>query len=255
MKMYAKWFGGKVAIVAGSLALVCSCLGDTTIAVFDENFHLDGLFAWSDAIVVATANGYSITDTNYGSGYKDINPNIDASGETNIELTVTISAPDATPGGPASGPIVALVDQDGTFVNYAWYGQTVGTHVLNAALSSGSVQGSGTVPGLDLSRLDFFHLQDDPGAYHGQYTIVFQKLRLTGYPGPKITEESYDSTSKDFNLTWTSRGARNYSIQHTPNLSNSFTNLVMDIPSGGTTTSTTVNVPAGSAGFLRVVEQ
>ena len=250
MKIISKLFLAGIAVVA----MIPTCLADTTLAVFDENFHLDGLFAWSDAVVVSTPNGYSITDTNYGSGYKDINPNIDASGETNIELTVTISAPSAAPGAPASGPIVSLVDQDGTFVNYAWYGQTIGTHVLNAPLSSGTGMGSGSVPGLDLSRLDFFHLQNDPGAYHGQYTIVFQKLRLTGYR-PSITDKSFEPVSGNFNLSWGSRANRNYTIQHTPSLSTAFTNLVTDIPSGGTSTSTTVGVPTGDAGFLRVMEQ
>lgn len=163
-----------------ALACITPAVAATTISTFD-NFNLDGLFAWSDATVLSTSTNYQITDFGYGSGYKDINPNINAFGETMIELTVTLSGP----GGSGSlGPIVSLVDGDGTFVNYAWYGQTHGTHVLTADLSSGSGLGSGSVPGLDLSTLDFFHLQLDPSGYAGQYTVAFENLRLTGIPEP-----------------------------------------------------------------------
>jgi hypothetical protein len=37
---------------------------------------------------------------------------------------------------------------------------------------------------LDLSTLDFFHLQDDPGAFAGTYTISFENLVLTSVPEP-----------------------------------------------------------------------
>ena len=254
MKRRTKWFANAI-VVAGSLVIADSVVAETTIATFDENFYLDGLFAWSDAVVVAGPTGYSITDTGYGGGYKDINPNIDASGETTIELTVTINSPDAGPSGPASGPIVALVDGDGTFVNYAWYGLTNGHHVLTAPLSSGSGLGSGMFPGLDLSRLDFFHLQDDPGAYQGQYTIVFEKLRLTGSMGPVIAPQSYNSDTHEFMITWTSLPGKSYTILHTSDLTNAFSPLVTDVASGGASTTNTVIIPPGGAGFLRILQQ
>lgn len=254
MKRCTKWFANVIA-VAGSLAIVHPVMADTTIAVFDENFYMDGLFAWSDAVVVADSTGYSITDTGYGSGYKDINPNIDATGETIIEVTVTISASGVGPDDPASGPIVSLVDGDGTFWNYAWYGQTIGTHVLTALLSSPTfTSGNGTVPGLDLSTLDFFHLQDDPGAYHGQYTIVFQKFRLIG-PPLTITPESYNPATHEFTLTWTSLPGKSYTILHTSDLTNAFSPLITDVASGGASTTNTVTIPEGGAGFLRILQQ
>src|SRR5213080_2692809 len=134
MKQYMNWFL-HLASIAGGVALMSTAAADTTISSFD-NFNPDGLFAnWASATVVSGPASYSITSSGYGSGYKTISPNIDATGETNIELTVTLSG---TPGasGPISGPIVSLVDADGTFYNYAWYGQTSGSHVLNASLSS-----------------------------------------------------------------------------------------------------------------------
>jgi hypothetical protein len=244
----------KMLVLAAGLAGAISVSANTTITTFHD-FNLDGLFAWSDAIVVSTSTNYSITDTNYGSGYKAINPHIDATGETNIELIVTLDGAGG-PTDPVSGPIVSLVDNDGTFYNWAWYGQTKGRHILNAPLNPPtSISGSGSVAGLDLSNLAFFHLQDDPGAYHGGYTITFESLRLTGAPGPTITASSYDSSSGQFTLTWTSRLNRLYTVQQTPNLSTAFAPLVTDIPSDGASTTASVTVPAGNAGYLRIQEQ
>lgn len=255
MKRRTKWFANIVA-VAGSLAIVHSVMADTTIAVFDENFYLDGLFAWSDAVVVAGPTGYSITDTLYGSGYKDINPNIDASGETTIELTVTVSGTPVLPTDPVSGPLVKLVDDDITEFEYAWYGLTNGTHVLTAPLNTPTyIRAAGGVAGLDLSNLSFFHLQDDPGAYLGQYTIVFKKLRLIGVTGPVITPVSYNPATQEFTITWTSLPGKSYTVMHTLDLSIAFSPLLTDVASGGATTTTTVTMPAGGAGFLKILQQ
>jgi hypothetical protein len=179
MKQHHRWLKNAFSL-ALSLTLVSPVLADTTITTFD-NFNLDGLFAWSDATVLSTATNYQITDIGYGSGYKDINPNINAAGETHIELTVSLSGAGAD---GLLGPIVSLVDGDGTFVNYAWYGQTLGSHTLTAALSSGTGLGSGSIPGLDLSTLDFFHLQLDPSSFSGAYTVSFENLRLVNIPEP-----------------------------------------------------------------------
>src|SRR5262245_30258194 len=120
MKFHKRWLT-KVLAMAGGLAITTSAMADTVITTFDNFFSMSGLFAWSDASVVSTETNYSITDIGYGSGYKDINPNIDASGETNVQVTVTLSGPPAANG--HLGPIVSLVDGDGTFYSYAWYGR------------------------------------------------------------------------------------------------------------------------------------
>jgi len=174
MKRNSKGYAVAMGLAA-SLALTASGLAQGTVISTFNNFNLDGLFAWSDATIVSGPNSYSVTDIGYGSGYKAITPVINASGATSIELTCTLS------GGP-SGPIVSLVDGDGTFVNYAWYGTPVGSHVLTMDLSAGSVSGNGTVPGLDLSTLSFFHLQDDPGGFGGAYTVAFENLSLIPEP-------------------------------------------------------------------------
>lgn len=242
--------------LASSLVITLSAIADTTITTFDD-FYMDGLFGWSDAVVTSTETNYSITDIGYGSGYKDINPNIDASGETTIEVTVTLSGPPGADG--HLGPIVSLVDGDGTFYNFAWYGQTLGTHVLTNNVNSPTfTSGAGTVPGLDLATLDFFHLQLDPGGFGsaGAYTVVWENLRLTGATGPVITAQTFNPATQEFTLTWTSRPGKNYSVLHTPNLTTDFTPLATDLPAdGATTTTTTVVIPAGDAGFLRVQQQ
>ena len=253
MKLHSERFTKLIGAAIG-LTMVSSALADTTITTFDD-FNLDGLFGnWASATVVSGTTSYSITASGYGSGFKDINPNIDAAGETTIELTVTLSG-SGGPTTPVSGPIVSLVDADGTFFNYAWYGQTIGTHVLTAALSApASTSAAGSTPGLDLSKLDFFHLQDDPGAYQGQYSITFEHLRLIGAPRPAITSQSYNPSTQEFTFTWRSRPGKTYTILHASALTNPFSPLVTDIASGGTSTAATVVMPAGNIGFLRVRE-
>ena len=172
MKQNTKWFTTAIAMASG-LVIVSSAMADTTINTFD-NFNLSGLFGWSDATIVSGPTSYSVTDTGYGSGYFDINPNINASGGTTLEVTLSLSGAPAADG--QVGPIVALVDGDGTFITIPWYGQTLGSHVLTADLTA--------FPALDLSTLDFFHLQLDPSGYSGAYTVEWQDMRITTVPEP-----------------------------------------------------------------------
>lgn len=172
MKQNTKWFTTAIAMASG-LVIVSSAMADTTINTFD-NFNLSGLFGWSDATIVSGPTSYSVTDTGYGSGYFDINPNINASGGTTLEVTLSLSGGVGADG--QLGPIVALVDGDGTFITIPWYGQTLGSHVLTADLTA--------FPALDLSTLDFFHLQLDPSGYSGAYTVEWQDMRITTVPEP-----------------------------------------------------------------------
>jgi hypothetical protein len=254
MKQHTKWLAALVTSI-GSFTLPGSATSETVIATFD-NFNLDGVFSsWVSATIVSLPTNYSITASGFGSGYKALTPNIDATGETNIELTVTLAGSGA-PNAPISGPIVSLVDADGTFFNYAWYGQTQGTHVLRMDLNTPTfITAPGSASGLDLSRLAFFHLQDDPGAYSGQYTITFELLRLTGAPPPTITTQSYDPSTQQFSLTWTSLPGKTYTVLYSADLVAPFSPLATDIPSGGNSTTTTLTLPTGEAGYLRVQQQ
>lgn len=91
-------------------------------------------------------------------------------------MTLTLSGAPAADG--QLGPIVSLVDGDGTFINFPWYGQTLGSHVLTADLT--------THPDLNLATLDFFHLQLDPSGYGGSYTVEWQNMRITTVPEPSV---------------------------------------------------------------------
>jgi hypothetical protein len=72
---------------------------------------------------------------------------------------------------------------------------------------------------------------------------------------PSITSAQYNPATQQFTLTWNSQPSVTYSVQYSSNLATDyFTNhiLATGIPSGGTVTMTTVTLPAGNKGFLRV---
>ena len=88
------------------------------------------------------------------------------------------------------GPIVTLEDADGTSYNFAWYGRTLGSHVLTMPLKTPTwTSAPGTVPGLNLATLTHLHLQLDPSDYAGSYTVEWQDLSLTGAIPPQITAQ------------------------------------------------------------------
>jgi hypothetical protein len=74
-------------------------------------------------------------------------------------------------------------------------------------------------------------------------------------PTITITSYTYNPVTRQFTLTWTSQPGANYTIQTSANLLSGFTSLVTNIPSGGTTTTYTVTLPAGNMGYLRVFAQ
>ncbi len=251
MKQYAKWISSVITL-ASSLVMVNPASADTTINSFDD-FTSGALYgSWISATIDSGPTAYSITATNYGSNYK-YNP-VDGSGEKTIELTVTLSS--SAPQAGKLGPIVELIDGDGTDYIFAWYGQNNGHHVLTKPLNQpNSIVAAGSVAGLNLATLTHLHLQLDPSSYTSGYTIAWENLRLTGAPGPLITAPSYDPSTHEFMLTWKSSPGKTYTIQQTADLSTAFAPLITDIPSDGASTTTTVIMPDGNSGFLRVQQQ
>jgi len=71
----------------------------------------------------------------------------------------------------------------------------------------------------------------------------------------QITSQSYNPATHQFALTWTSSPGKNYTVLSTSNLTTPMSPLVTNIASGGTTTSTTVTMPAGDSGFLKIQQQ
>lgn len=185
MKQQKRWFTSALAL-AGSLALSSPAMGDATITTFD-NFTSDALYAsWASATIASGPTSYAITATGYGSNYKYIGePAILGAGNTHLELKVTLSGP--APADGQLGPIISLIDGDGTYANYAWFGQTLGSHTLTMAVDSPSwISAAGTTPGLDLSTLMHMHMQLDPGGFatSGAYTVSFENLNLISVPEP-----------------------------------------------------------------------
>jgi hypothetical protein len=75
-------------------------------------------------------------------------------------------------------------------------------------------------------------------------------------PTVSITSYQYNNGSRQFTLTWTSVANATYSVLSAPTpKTGSFTALVSGIPSGGSQTTTTVTMPSGNAGYLRIQQQ
>lgn len=180
MKKNAVWIAAAVAV---ALVRPQAVKADAVITDFN-GFTSDALYAgWADlgATVTSGPNSYDINAVGYGSNYKYIGfPVINGLGNVNLELTVALSGPPAADG--QLGPIVTLIDGDGTRNNYAWYGQPLGAQVLTKGIASPTwVDAPGSTPGLDLATLTHMHMQIDPGAFgtSGAYTIQWQNLSLT----------------------------------------------------------------------------
>lgn len=180
----------KLAVVLSVIALSARTHAATTITNFDF-FDLGGTYAeWANPFITTLDSGptsYTITSTGFGGGPADINPNIDASGNTHVAFDVTVNF------GDDPNILVLLSDDDGTEYLYRWYEVTPGNHLLTAALfpiGSGvpgqdSFQGNaGGVPGLDLSTISFIHLQVDPHGSPVQYSISYNDLSLYAVPEP-----------------------------------------------------------------------
>ena len=185
---------------------------DALITNFDEGFFEGELYAsWlSQASTIEYgATSYNVTATGYGSNYTYIGDlGIQGAGNTHIRLDVTLEGPPAADG--QLGPIVTLVDADGTKANYAWYGQLLGNHVLTMPVTAPSWIGvAGTTPGLDLNAIDHLHLQLDPAQFatQGQYTVRWNDLSLitqAGVPGDFNNDSHVDGA--DF-LVWQRGGS------------------------------------------------
>lgn len=180
MRTTHTWIINSLAL-AGALALASPTVAQVTITDFD-NFTSDALYpSWDTATIVSGPTSYSITATGYGSNYKYVPT--DGLGFTMLELTVSLDGPPAADG--HLGPIIGLIDGDGTHNNYAWYGQTLGTHILTMDINSPTWNAApGAVPGFDVSTVTHMHMQLDPGGFgsQGAYTVVWENLALIPEP-------------------------------------------------------------------------
>jgi PEP-CTERM motif len=177
------------AALCGIMLAAGPAVADTQIEDYD-NFNLSGTYAaWADPNITSFTSGpnnYSVESIGFGGGFFDINPNIDASGESQIEFDVTINS------GDAPNVLALLSDDDGTEKVYRWFTLAPGDHGLNLPLLpvphtvpgvGDSFNGANGADGvLDLATLSFFHLQVDPHGSNVPYNISFNNLRLVPEP-------------------------------------------------------------------------
>lgn len=86
--------------------------------------------------------------------------------------------------------------------------------------------------------------------------LINGSIAVVGLPTVTITSSRYNPSTLQFTLTWTSTPGANYTIYESPALNpTAWSPLQTNIPSGGSTTTATVTMPAGAKGFLRVMMQ
>jgi len=229
--------------------------GCPTITTFD-NFNLDALYGWSDAIVQSTPTNYIISDTGYGSGYKGLSPAVNGSNSTTIVLDVTLSSDDISADGKL-GPIVRLADSDGTEVDFPWYGQTLGNHILTNLLTAGNIVIPGTTPGLNVNALTAIQLQLDPSSFTGTYTVAWNNLGLSGCgagtaPAQKITNISV--SGGNVSITYQTTSGFQYHLEQSASASPTSWSTVSGSTASGTGSPITFSTPqSGNTEFYRSV--
>jgi len=168
MKLATTFYLATAALFSALIALHGAARADVLITSFDGDFFENELYAsWAadTATIEYGPESYSVTATGYGSNWTYIGGlGIQGEGETHLKLDVTLEGPPAAEG--HLGPIITLVDADGTRNNYAWFGQLLGNNILTLPIASPTwVEAPGTTSGLDLNAIDHLHLQIDPGGF------------------------------------------------------------------------------------------
>jgi hypothetical protein len=172
MKRNIKWLTAVMAI-ASALATANLAMANVTIDNF-HNFTPGALYAsWGTpaATIVSGPTSWQVSSVGYGSLWK-YEGDINGTGMTQVQLTIDISGDP----GFIAGPIVDLVDNNGAWGTFAWYGITTpGNHVLTANLS--------TTPWLNVADIQHIHLECDPGAAPTtMYSLTFRDLSLIPEP-------------------------------------------------------------------------
>jgi hypothetical protein len=172
MKRNVSWLAAVIAI-AGALATANLARAQLTIESFD-NFTANALYSsWATpaATITPGPTAWEVASVGYGSLWK-YEGDIDGTGYPQIQLTVDITGDP----GFIAGPIVDLVDNNGAWGTYAWYGiDTPGSYVLKADLS--------TTPWLNVADIQHIHLECDPGsAATVMYDLTFRDLSFVPEP-------------------------------------------------------------------------
>ena len=166
----------------------------STVITDFSDFNLTGWYEqWIWATFTSGADDFRVQSTDFGGGFYDINPNVDASGAIALSLDVTVN-----PANEADVIRIILVDEDLTERVYRFDIATNGTQALTIPLSAYSNDNNpGTVPGLDLSDLTFFHMtggfnHDNPGV---TFDVTFDHMELIG-GNSRSSRDSYDERQR-----------------------------------------------------------
>ena len=173
--------------VLTSLGLGSAASADTLLTDFN-NINLDGIYGSWPSTATLTPGPDSLTVANvaaFGGGFLDISPNADATGETTLELQITVEAADPIAG---TGFIVELVDEDLTHFVFTQFGvlpdpgniQTLTWDVTSPSNVFGETVESDLE--LNLSEISFVQLQVDPGTTGTPYEFAYENLALIGAP-------------------------------------------------------------------------
>jgi hypothetical protein len=150
--------------------------GDHVLSDFNS-FELGGTYEqWETATFTSGPTDFRVESTDFGGGWYDLEPNVNARGATTLTLDVTIN-----PANQADVIRVVLTDADGTERFFDFPVPGTGTFELSLPLSAyASEPTPGTLPGLDLSALSFFQLaggfnNGDPGL---PFDVTFDRLAV-----------------------------------------------------------------------------
>lgn len=172
MRHNTKWLATLIAAASG-LMVANSAWANVTIETFD-NFTPNmmwGSWATPAATITAGPTSWEVASIGYGSLWKYVG-DINGSAESKVQLKIDITGEP----GFVAGPIVDLVDNNGAWATFAWYGITTpGSYVLTADLS--------TTPWLNRADIQHIHLECDPGAAPDKlYDLTFKDLTLIPEP-------------------------------------------------------------------------
>jgi hypothetical protein len=172
MRHNTKWLATVIAVASGLMA-ANSAWASVTIETFD-NFTPNALYAsWGTpaATITAGPTSWEVASIGYGSLWR-YEGDINGTGQARVQLTVDITGEP----GFVAGPIVDLVDNNGAWATFAWYGITTpGNYVLTADLS--------TTPWLNAADIQHIHIECDPGgAPTLLYDLTFRDLSLVPEP-------------------------------------------------------------------------
>jgi len=186
---------------------------DPTLIADFNNSGVAPYASWGAGTLTTGTDSFSVAATNFGGGWAQVSsPLVDGTGQTHIEFDVTVNS------GDSPHIVAVLEDGDTTQITYRWFSVEPGNHKLSFRMETVTnangaeepividqanswISQAGSVPGLDLSTLSFFHIQVDP---HGAvpYDVSFNNLRMKNIPGGFDTDE--DSDGFDF-LVWQRR--------------------------------------------------